>query len=85
MIWSVFGFIGGACFAFAAVPAAVRCIRTGQSSGTPVSIAWAVFVGCICLYTYLIGTYGFDWLLTLIYGVETASWAVVLLYCYDKD
>jgi uncharacterized protein with PQ loop repeat len=80
MIWPLFGFIGGVCFAFAAVPTAMRCIRTGRASGTPMSIAWAVFVGCICLYTYLTGLHGFDWLLTLIYGVETASWGVVLWY-----
>ena len=85
IIWSLFGLIGGAAFAFAAVPAAIRCIRTGEPSGAPASIAWAVFIGCICLYTYLTGLHGFDWLLTLVYGVETASWWVVLWYCYRTE
>ena len=76
------GVLGGFAFAFAAVPQAVATCRAGKSLGTPLSIAWAIFVGCICLYTYLTGAHGFDLLLTLVYSVETISWATLLWFNY---
>ena len=79
---AVIGVLGGLAFAFAAVPQAFATWRAGKSLGTPPSIAWAVFVGCICLYTYLTGMHGFDPLLTLVYGVETISWATLLWFNY---
>ena len=82
MILTVLGVLGGFAFAFAAVPQAVATWRAGKSLGTPPSIAWAIFVGCICLYAYLTGTHGFDLLLTLVYGVETISWATLLWFNY---
>jgi hypothetical protein len=76
------GIIGGCAFAFAAVPAALATWRAGKSIGTPPSIAWAILVGCICLYSYLTEAHGFDPVLAFTYGVEIASWAVILLFHY---
>lgn len=82
----IFGILGGLAFAFAAVPAAFATWRASRSLGTPVTIAWAIFAGCICLYVYLTGTHGFDPILTAAYGVETASWSVILWFHYfPKD
>ena len=76
------GILGGAAFAFAAVPAAWTTFRKGQPLGTPMSIAWAVFTGCILLYSYLTLKYGFDIILLLVYGIETLSWSVLIWYNY---
>jgi hypothetical protein len=76
------GVMGGTAFAFAAVPAAIATFRAGKSIGTPMTIAWAIFIGCILLYTYLTGTHGFDWIISGTYGVETASWATILWFHY---
>jgi hypothetical protein len=78
----ILGIAGGAAFAFAAVPAAVVTFRKGGSTGTPVSIAWAIFAGCILLYSYLTAKHGFDLILAAVYGVETASWSVILWFHY---
>ena len=76
------GIAGGAAFAFAAVPAAATTFRQGRTMGTPVSIAWAIFAGCILLYSYLTAKHGFDIILALVYGVETASWSVIIWFHY---
>jgi len=78
----IIGFSGGGAFAFAAVPAAIATIRAGQSIGTPISAAWAIFLGCVLLYTYLTGLHGFDLILTATYGIETASWATIIWFHY---
>ena len=82
ILLKLIGLLGGAGFAFAAVPTALKTWRAGKSQGTPVSIAWAIFVGCICLFTYLTAMHGLDWVLVAVYGVETTSWAVLLRYHY---
>lgn len=76
------GTAGGAAFAFAAVPAAIATVKIGRSTGTPISTAWAIFAGCILLYTYLTELHGFDWILTGTYGIETASWTIILWFHY---
>lgn len=76
------GLIGGLFFAFAAVPTALATIKAGRSVGTPASIAWQITCGCILLYCYLTAKNGFDPILTLTYGVETASWVSILWFHY---
>jgi hypothetical protein len=78
----IIGIIGGAAFAFAAVPAAITTIKAGKTIGTPITIAWAIFTGCILLYTYLTGSHGFDLIVTGTYGIETASWATIIWFHY---
>ena len=78
----IVGLIGGALFAYAAVPAAIQTIKVGKSIGTPILIAWAIFLGSIIMYAYLKTKYGFDWVLTINYTVETFSWLIIVCYHY---
>ena len=80
------GLLGGACFAFAAVPTAVTAIRTGRNPGVPINLAWCVFSGTVLVYSYLVFKFfvvsGIDWVLSANYYVEAASWSVILYYHY---
>lgn len=78
------GLIGGAFFAYAAVPAAYKTVRAGKSLGTPVDIALMILAGTVTLYAYLFFKYGFDPVLTFNYGVEAVSWAVIVYYHFKK-
>lgn len=86
MILAILGLIGGACFAFAAVPSAYTAVRTGENPGVPVSLAWLVFSGTVLVYAYLILKFfrvsGIDWVLSFNYIVEATSWATILRYNY---
>ena len=76
------GGLGGFCFAYCGVPLAWATVRVGKSLGTPVTTAWGIVIGAICMYGYLLLTYGFDPLLTVNYSVEFLSWALVVFYHY---
>lgn len=80
------GLVGGACFAFAAVPSAFNALRTGRNPGVPISLAWLVFSGTVLVYTYLVFRFfivsGIDWVLSFNYWVEATSWATILRYHY---
>lgn len=80
------GLVGGACFAVAAVPSAVRCVRLGRNPGVPLSLAWLVFSGTVLVYAYLALQYftvtGIDWILSANYYVEAVSWGTILFYSY---
>lgn len=76
------GIVGGLCFAYCGVPTAIATLRAKKSVGTPVSVAWMIFLGAITMYSYLLGTYGFDLLLAINYAVEAASWGIVVFYHY---
>lgn len=76
------GIIGGICFAWCGVPAAWSTFKAGRSIGTPVTVAWLILVGAVAMYLYLLATYGLNWLLTVNYSVEAASWAVVVWFHY---
>lgn len=80
------GLIGGACFAFAAVPSAIKTVRLGKNPGVPLSLAWLVFSGTVLVYAYLALRYfvadGIDWILSANYYVEAASWGTILFYSY---
>lgn len=79
---SLVGLLGGVCFAYCGVPTAWRTARSGRSIGTPVSVAWMIFLGGILMYYYLTAAHGFDPILAVNYGVEIASWAVVVWFHY---
>lgn len=74
--------VGGFCFAYCGVPAAWATVKAGKSIGTPVSVAWSICIGALCMYTYLLLSYGFDWILAVNYGVEFTSWATIVVYHY---
>jgi hypothetical protein len=78
----IIGLLGGFCFAYAGVPAAIATIRKGASIGTPVLIAWAIFIGTLLMYTYLFGKFGLDWIVSINYFIEAVSWGVILKYHY---
>lgn len=76
------GLLGGACFAYAAVPSALLVLKAGKNIGIPINMAWLIFGGTIFLYTYLFGKHGFDWIITLNYSVEALSWFTIIFYHY---
>jgi len=78
------GLIGGAFFAYAAVPAAYNTIKAGKSIGVPIFLTWMIILGTIVLYSYLYLKYGFDWVLAINYSVELISWSILAFYYY-KD
>jgi hypothetical protein len=79
---SALAILGGACFAYCGVPAAIATVRAGKSVGTPISVAWAIFVGAIAMYGYLFLSYGFDLLIAINYVVEALSWGLIVSYHY---
>lgn len=86
MIIAILGLLGGACFAFAAVPSAITALRSGRNPGVPITLAWLVFSGTVLVYSYLILKFfvvsGVDWILSFNYIIEAASWATILRYHY---
>lgn len=79
MTWlQALGLFGGALFAWAAVPQAIRTIKARKHLGTPFSIIAAIFFGTIVMYSYLHATRGFDWVLAVNYSIEALSWGVLL-------
>lgn len=83
---SLVGLLGGACFAFAAVPSAIAALRSGRNPGVPIGLAWLVFAGTVLAYSYLVGRFfvvsGVDWVLSWNYAVESLSWGIILRYHY---
>lgn len=82
MITKILGLLGGFCFGYCGCPAAYATVRSGKSVGTPISIAWMIFLGSIFMYSYLFRTYGFDWVLTFNYSIEAVSWGFIVYYHY---
>lgn len=76
----ILGLIGGVLFGYAAVPQAIRTIKSGRHLGTPLDIIVTIFTGTLVMYTYLYLAYGFNWVLTVNYSVEASSWGVLLFY-----
>jgi hypothetical protein len=79
---NILALIGGFCFAYCGVLPAIATAKAGKSVGTPVAIAWMIVVGAVAMYFYLLAEYGFNFLLTINYFVEAASWAVIVFYHY---
>ena len=82
MITKILGIIGSACFAACGVPAALATYKAKKSIGTPISVALLIFFGSLAMYGYLLGTYGFDLLLTINYIIEALSWGLISYYHY---
>ena len=80
----ILGLLAGFLFACAAVPQAFLTLKNRKHLGTPSSIIFSVFGGTILMYLYLYLLHGFDWVLALVYGVETLSWGI-LLFFYLKE
>lgn len=76
------GLLGSVCFGFCGIPASFATLKQGKSVGTPISIAWMIFLGSIFMYSYLYRSYGFDLLLALNYGIEVLSWGLIVYYHY---
>ena len=80
-ITPLLGIIGGGCFAVAGIPSAVKAIKEGKTF-VPALTSWPIFIGVLCLYFYLLLTYGWNPILAMVYGVEGLSWAIVLKYTH---
>lgn len=83
---AILGLLGGACFAFAAVPSAFTALRLGRNPGVPITLAWLVFSGTVLVYSYLVLKFflisGVDWILSFNYIIEAVSWATIIRYHY---
>ncbi len=82
MIIEIMGLLGGLCFAYAGVPAAIATFKAGKSIGISVLTAWLIFAGTVFLYVYLFARNGFDPIITLNYFVEAVSWITIIKYHY---
>lgn len=81
-IIEIIGLLGGICFAICGVPVAYQTYKAGRSVGTPMTIAWFILAGTALMYTYLLATYGFDWIIAFSYWTEFLSWALIVWYHY---
>lgn len=79
---SLLGIAGNLAFAVACVPTAWRTWRAGKSIGTPVGLAWNIFVACLLFYSYTAIQYVSDPLVYIGGAVEITCYAVVLWYHY---
>jgi hypothetical protein len=79
MLVSLLGIIAGFCFATCGVPAARAAYKT-KTATAPLSVTVMIVIGGVCMFSYLFLTYGFNLLLTLNYGIEVASWGLILYY-----
>jgi hypothetical protein len=84
IVVKLLGLLGGFCFAYAAVPQAIRSLRARKHLGTPVSISLAILAGTFAMYGYLYLAHGFDWVIAVNYSVEALSWAVLLFFGLRK-
>lgn len=79
----IINFLGAtaiACFSLCGVPAAWRSYRAGNAGVIPVSTPALISFGALGMYIYLLGTYGWNFLLFIGYLVEFISWIVVLYF-----
>ena len=76
--------LGGILFSIGVYPTAIKTIRNGKSIGTPVSTAYLIIFGCLCLYFYTLLQYGFDAFLFITYFLEIIGWGIIVVYHYKK-
>jgi lipid-A-disaccharide synthase-like uncharacterized protein len=79
MVTKLLGILGGICFGYCGVPAAWASYKA-KAPAAPLSVTAMIVLGGVSMFSYLFLTYGFDLLLTLNYGVEVASWVLILYY-----
>ena len=79
---ALLGVAGTLAFAWACVPTAWRTFRAGRSIGTPVGLAWNIWIACLLFYGYLIAQYGFDPFLLACTIAEVLSYSVVIWLHY---
>lgn len=77
------GILGGICFGFCGVPAALASYKA-KAPAAPLSVTAFICTGGVAMFSYLFLTYGFDLLLTLNYAVEVGSWGIILYYHATK-
>lgn len=77
------GIIAGFCFGYCGVPAAWASYKT-KAPAAPLSVTVMIVTGGVTMFSYLFLTYGFNLLLTLNYGIEVASWGLILYYHINR-
>lgn len=76
------GVLGNVCFGVGCVPSAWKVWRSGKNTELPAQFAWILWTACTSFYTYLLGTYGWNWLTGPIGLIETGAYSIVLWYQY---
>ena len=82
MIIQLLGIIGSLLFAVCGIPPAYQTVKAGRVVGAMISTSWMIFLGGIAMYSYLLLTYGFDWILSLNYISTIISWGILVWYHY---
>jgi len=82
VLTSLLGILGGICFAYCGVPAALATFKAKRSIGTPIFVALMIVLGSIFMYVYMTATYGLDLILTVNYAVQLLSWGLIVYYHY---
>ncbi len=85
-MWSIvlnsLGIIGNIAFSIGCLPPAYRVIKEGKNTQLPIDFAWILWVACASFYTYLNGTYGWNWLTGPLGIIETLSYTAILYLSY---
>jgi hypothetical protein len=64
------------------VPTAIQTIRKGKSIGTPIGLAWNIWIACMFFYGYTILAYTQDPLVWVCGVIEIACYSGVIWYHY---
>lgn len=85
-MWDLFlfglGVLSNAAWALACVPTAYKTVRAGKSVGTPIGLAWNIFIACWIFYIYITLKSG-PILLVLSSGLtEIVCYGLILWYHY---
>jgi hypothetical protein len=82
----ILGSAGNIAFAWACVPTAWRTLRAGKSIGTPIGLAWNIWIACALFYAYTFLSYRGDILVWIGGAVEiTAHSLVIWLHYFPRN
>ena len=76
------GFIGAALSAYSGIPQARRSYLQGHSRGVEPGLIVALLAGVSCFWVYVLGKYGYDWVLHTQHTITISTWLVILKYKY---
>ena len=79
-IVQLLGSLAGLCFAYCGVPTACSVFKAKETPQGIGKTAVMIALGGILMWSYLYIMYGWNWILTVNYTVEVASWLIVVYY-----
>lgn len=76
------GIAGNIAFGWACIPTAWATMKAGHSIGTPIGLAWNIFLACCLFYGYTLLQYTYDPILWICGLVEITSYGIVIWFHY---